>query len=134
MPVVFDRAEFPLVTVRYRGAQTLPEFEDYLKALAELYQEGRPFALVCDSRGAEPSPALHRRMQADFIAQHERLIRSLNVGTAFVIESMVLRGGLTAILWMQPLPCPHFVCGDIESARRWARARLSGVGKQERAG
>ena len=134
MPVVFERSEFPLVTVRFRGAQTLTEFEGYLAALAELYREGRPFGLVCDSRGAEAPPAVHRKLQADFIAQHGRLIRSLNLGTAFVIDSVLLRGALTAILWLQPLPCPHFVSGDVEEARRWARARLNGLPNQKLVG
>ncbi len=126
MPIAIDRGEFPMVVVRYRGAPTLAEFQSYLAALEELYRGGRSFGLVFDSSGGDSPPAMHRKLQADFMAKHERLIRALNMGTAFVIDSVVLRGALTAILWLQPLPCPHFICGEVEEARRWVRARLNG--------
>lgn len=66
---------------------------------------------------------MHRKLQADFMSENARLIRKLNMGTAFVMDSMLLRGALTAMMWLQPLPCPHFVCGEIEEAKRWVRGR-----------
>ena len=126
MQITIDRSSFPVVVVSYRGAPTTTEFETYLGALGELYRGGRPFGLVFDSTGAESPPATHRKLQADFIKRYEYSIRALNMGTAFVLDSMVLRGALTAILWLQPLPCPHFVCAEVNEARRWVRARLDG--------
>ena len=126
MPITIDRSEFPLVVVRYRGAPTNVEFASYLESLGELYRGGRPFGMVFDSVGGESPPATHRKLQADFMLKYANAIRALNVGTAFVIDSVVLRGALTAILWLQPLPCPHFVCAEVDDARRWVRGRLQG--------
>jgi hypothetical protein len=123
--ITIDRSEYPLVVVRFRGAPTTPEFARYLEDLAALYREAKPFALIVDSSHAEAPPATHRKMQADWIKQHERVIRTYNMGTAFITPSVVLRGALTAILWLQPLPCPHHVCADEIEAKRWARSRLA---------
>ena len=130
--ITIDRSEFPILIVRYRGAPTTDEFGQYLDRLSAVYREGNRFAMIFDSSDAESPPATQRKMQADWILKHERLIHTLNVGTAFVVPSVVLRGALTAIFWLQPLPCPHFVCAELNEARRWTRARLDAASSHMR--
>ena len=45
-------------------------------------------------------------------------------GYAFVIDSAVVRGILTAILWLAPMPAPHVVVSTVEEGERWLREKL----------
>ena len=60
------------------------------------------------------------------VAEQHARIQLLCVGGAFVISSPIIRGALAAILWMQPLPWPHTVVGDVAAGERWARKKLAG--------
>jgi hypothetical protein len=51
-------------------------------------------------------------------------MRKYSLGAALVITSPVVRGMLKALLWMQPMPQPHIVCGTTEEALRWLRDRF----------
>jgi len=120
-----DASEFPLVIARFRDHSSDDEFAGYLKDLDQLFTRRQHFALVIDTTSRRDTPPLHRRMQADWMRDRAMLIRLFNVGTALVIPSMVQRGVLTAILWMQPMPCPHYTCENAPEAIRWCRAQLA---------
>ncbi len=124
MLITIDRSESPILVVRYRGAPSVADFEKYLVELGACYDARKPFGLVFDAIGAEAPSAGLRKLQADFIRQREHQIRAYNVGTAFIVDSMLQRGALTAILWLQPLPCPHYVCAEVSEGKRWVRGRL----------
>ena len=44
---------------------------------------------------------------------------------AFVIDSPIVRGALTAILWIQPLPYEHRIVGTRADANAWLRGQLT---------
>ncbi|MBC7173876.1 MAG: hypothetical protein H5U40_15655, partial [Polyangiaceae bacterium] len=46
------------------------------------------------------------------------------VGYAFVISSSLVRGALTAILWLAPMPAPHRVVGTVGEGEAWLRGLL----------
>lgn len=125
MAITIDRSRFPLVIVRFRDALVPGEFEEYLRQLDEVYAQKQKFALIVDSIGGAAPTATQRKLQADWIRDRSAMIRQYNAGTAFVLDSMLLRGSLTAILWLQPLPCPHFVCAELSEALRWASNQLA---------
>jgi len=120
-----DESGFPLVIARFRDQSSDDEFAAYLKDLDQLFTRRQHFALVIDTTSRRDTPPLHRRMQADWMRDRAMLIRLFNVGTALVVPSMVQRGVLTAILWMQPMPCPHYTCETAPEAIRWCRAQLA---------
>jgi hypothetical protein len=125
LAITLDRSQFPLVIVRFRGEMVGNEFENYLTQLDEVYARRERFALVLDAIGGPAPSAKQRKLQADWMRERSDLIREYNAGTAFVLDSMLLRGSLTAILWLQPLPCPHFVCASQSEAVTWALSRLA---------
>ena len=55
---------------------------------------------------------------------NDALLRTYSAGSAFVISSPLVRGGLTAILWLQALPSPFIVVATRPEAESWARAQL----------
>ncbi len=121
-----DMSFMPIFMVVHEGQLTDQEFADYLaETERSLYgPESRKRVLIQDARNAGQSPPTQRKMQAEWLKKHEARLRNIALGTAFVIDSALVRGILTAILWLQPLPMPHEVCGTIEEALDWADKRL----------
>lgn len=126
--ITIDEGRFPLVTVTFVGDVSNDEFKAYLERLDRLLARGEPNAMVMDARRSARSPAIQRKLQADWIKEREALLRRLSCGTAFVITSPLVRGVLTAILWLQPMPQPHTVVATPEEAEAWAIAKLRARG------
>jgi hypothetical protein len=55
-------------------------------------------------------------------------LRRSNTGSAFVLESPVVRGTFKAVLHMTPMPMPYSIEPNMDSARRWCLARLPTFG------
>lgn len=51
-------------------------------------------------------------------------MRAYSAGSAFAIDSPLVRGGLTAIAWLQSLPSPFIVVATLAEAEGWARNQL----------
>jgi len=115
---------FPLIVVTFEGAVEDHEFDRYLARLDTLWQRQTRSVIVLDATHAARTPATQRQKQAEWLKENHALLRAYSAGTAFVIDSPLVRGGLTAILWLQPLPTPHVVVATLAEAERWARARL----------
>ena len=115
---------FPLVVVTFEGSVEDREFDRYLAHLDTLLERQKRSVIVLDAARATRTPATQRRKQAEWMKENQALLRTYSVGTAFVISSPLVRGGLTAILWLQSLPTPYIVVATLAEAERWARAQL----------
>jgi hypothetical protein len=62
---------------------------------------------------------------AEWMKGYDALIRERTVGCAFVLPSALQRGILTAILWIQPMACPHTIVGTLDEALEWTRGKLA---------
>lgn len=116
----------PIFMVHYEGLLPDDGFRDYLAQVERtLYgPEGKKRVLIHDARAAGPSPPTQRKMQAEWLKKHDARLREITLGSVFVIDSTLVRGILTAILWLQPLPMPHEVCSSVEEGLDWALKRL----------
>ena len=123
--IVIDESEAPLYVVRFEGVPTDAQFKAYLDHVLRITQRGEMHAMVYDATLAGWIPPSQRRLQADWMREHDQLNRDLTVCMSFVLPSPLLRGVLTAILWLQPMPCPHNVVSTLEAGLRFCRARLS---------
>lgn len=45
--------------------------------------------------------------------------------SAFVLASPLVRGLLTAILWISPMPAPHEIVATVAEAEAWLNERLA---------
>ena len=120
----------PLYVVTHQGVITEEEFEAYLTDVARtMYQvQSTRRILIQDATDSAPTPPKLRRRQADWLKEHEARLKDLTIATVFVIPSGFVRGVLTAILWLQPLPMPHHVCSTLADALTWAEKRLAEEG------
>jgi hypothetical protein len=123
--IELDAAGWPVLHIRYKGTVDAEAFEAHLEELAGHLARGERYGVVFDARRAEHLPALQRKMQADWVAAHRAALTERCVGVAFVFDSSVVRGLLTAILWVQPLPHPHCVVPTLAEAEAWVREALA---------
>jgi hypothetical protein len=119
-----DDRHWPLVLYRFSGDVSLPELDDYLKRQDEMLQRKQMTGslVLTDHVKMWDTPVLRR--QADWIKRNEEMLRRYSVGAALIIQSPIVRGMLKALLWMQPMPQPHMVSGNVDEALRWLRSRF----------
>ncbi|GAB4207499.1 MAG: hypothetical protein OHK0013_25190 [Sandaracinaceae bacterium] len=129
MPIHVDDTRHPLVVVTFEGDVTDAEFVRYLAEMeSRVLVRRRLSATVFDATKAGATSARQRRMQAEWMEKNEEALARYSAGSAFVITSPLVRGTLTAILWLKPLPVPHVVVGTFAEAEQWCRDRLRARG------
>jgi hypothetical protein len=126
-----DRSTWPVVTVTFLDRPTDEEFEAYLRELEALYENEEPFGLVFDARNAAYLPRSYRQRQADWIDANRDMIERYLAGTAYVIDSVLLRNVLRAIFALQEQPVPYTVEGAMQDAYDWVGRRLEEKGGAE---
>lgn len=123
--IEIDDQHWPLVIFRFHGEVSPAQVEAYLERQEKFLArcEHMVSLVFADQVKMWDVPLLKR--QAAWINHHQELLRRYSLGVAFVLRSPIGRGMLKAVLWMQPLPQPHAVCGSVEDALRWLRQRVA---------
>ena len=124
----FDDSSHPVVRVTMEGELTDAQFAAYLADLDRNLRRREYTVVVLDALKAESTPARQRRMQAEWMKTNEGLLRRYTLGTVMMLGSPVMRGVLTAILWIQPIPTPYAVVGSLEEAAEKAEEMLAAKG------
>lgn len=124
MSIRVDQTDFPVVLVTIEGATTDADMEGYLDDMEGLieraYSSGIRVAHVIDARRTLTTPADQRRKLGDWMKAHDEANRQTCAAFAFVFESALARGLLTAVLWLQPMPAPHRIFSTVGEASSWA--------------
>lgn len=117
--IICDDSRWPLVDVSFHGNLVDADFERYLAFLERCHSKRQTWALLLDGTNVRGVSAMQRRRMADFLHDHEELARRHCAGTAFVLDSPLVRGTLTAIFWFQKQPTPYVIVGRREQALSW---------------
>ena len=128
MPYLFDASNLPLLRVTFAGVIDDDAFRIYLGEYQAVLQRGKPYAVLIDATTAGVPTSAQRKLQADFIRENAVVMGAVCLGGAFVIQSTLVRGALTAILWLQPMPFRHVVVSTLAEGEAWCRGRLAGSG------
>jgi len=128
--VPFAIVEKPPVFVARRIGFAMPEEMAHMlaRALHVLAVSETQAALVYDAGddAAGRPDARSRRLTADWMAEHEALLRTRCAGVDFAFPTALSRGVLTAIFWLKAPPFPvsvHTSCrAALESAARRVQA------------
>lgn len=118
--VQIDSSRWPLISVRFVGDLIESEFDDYLRFLNEnmdrTERERCKTALVFDARQVgRVLPSIRAKMTR-WIQDNTPQTRRTCAGFGFVIDSQLVRGLLTAVLWVVPIPAPHSVTATVTEA------------------
>ncbi len=123
--ITIDETSKPIYVVSFEGLPTDAEFESFLKRLGAITERANDKALVFDASRTGATPPSQRKRMAQWMKEYDALIRERTAGCAFVLPSALQRGILTAILWVQPMACPHAIFGTPEEALHWTRGMLA---------
>lgn len=123
-----DESRFPLVVVTFPVSADDVEFGEYLQGLSRLLERRGRMATVFDARQLDAPPATQRARQADWLKTNREQLRKYSCGSVFVSGSPLIRGTMTAILWVAPMPMPHAIVATMQEAETWAIGRLIAEG------
>lgn len=118
----------PLTCLRPVGKPSDEELAETLQSITRLLAEQRAresrHIMIIDMRRSAPLSAPQRRTSSEWMKSTMPLVKQVVIGAVFVIDSPIIRGVLTALLWLQPMEQPHGLVGSLDEAVRWAVARL----------
>jgi hypothetical protein len=72
-------------------------------------EERRRYAAVIDISRTDVPSAAERKRVAEGMAARDAGISRFCAGTAIVLTNTLLRGAVTAVLWMRPMKHPHAI-------------------------
>lgn len=121
--ITVDVSAWPFVRVTYVGTVDDAAFERYVQEQAALLKRKERYVILFDARRSGMPSAKQRQRMASYMRSHQDELRRFCRRGAFVIDSPLVRGALTAILWLQPLPFEHEVFADIEAAEGFLRTQ-----------
>ena len=120
---MIDDSALPLLRVIFSGALAANEFRGYLsemdEQLASALARKQKVGVLLDARAVTRVDAEVRRLQAAWMKENFENLSFNTVGVAFALNSSLVRGVLTAILWLQTLPSDHQVFASPEEAELW---------------
>lgn len=127
-PQVDDRY-FPLVLniipERIR-AEHLPAFFASSEAILLRRQ---PYVTITDASVCRELPnAMVRKELADWSKKFDMLMKRYTVGSAIVVTSPLVRGGLTALFWLAPPPYPQQAVATLTEAVDVVRGYYAAAG------
>lgn len=121
-----DPTNFPMVSCVADGDITREQLEQHFKDYRSLLERNEPYTLIFDATTVGTVDVHTRKEYAEFLKVNEDDFRRLCRGTAFVIGSAMIRGALTAVLWLVgSMPFPYKIFSRRDEAEQWARQQLS---------
>jgi hypothetical protein len=124
MPYDHDESQWPIVLCRPSGNSTDEDIVTYIAAHGAALRRG-PHVTIVDARGGQSMEAKHRRQITDWIKANAAELRLNRLGAAFVSDSVVVRGILTALYWVAPPPYPYQIFKTMNEALAWSHARMT---------
>ena len=119
---VFDRTEYPNITVTFTGAKATDEnFKDYLEGLTRNYDGNERITIIFDAVKANFPGLKYQQMQGKWLKENEELMKQECLGIAYVIPSGLIRNALKLIFSIQGQPVPYKVCENIGEAKSWVK-------------
>lgn len=119
----------PVTIITYLGAATNEQYEAYLVELTSILTSSAAryarVGQVHDATAWTRSNAHQRQMQADWIKENMTVLRACGGFSAFVFKSALIRGGLTAVMWLVPMPGPYKICATLDEALDWMMPRVA---------
>ena len=119
MPLVVDRTHLPELRLCYVGDFSDAELKVFLNDLEALLQVPGPKVCVIDLTHATTATARQRQLQAAWIRKNEAALARDFAAAAIVANNAIVRGTVTAIFWLRPLPFPTHVASTLASAEAW---------------
>lgn len=133
--IVLQVTKHALVPLTYVGMGSTTNDREHAKDLAsfraalnEDLRTGRKTVVVLDLRRATVMTTSQRWMTGLWMKEVHSLFGRTTYGTVFIIESALVRGVLSTLLWVQPKGTPYAIVRDQNEAVLWALDCLDQAG------
>jgi len=124
-----DTSHWPLVVLHGATRRvTNEELEEFVAGQKEMLARGERYVEICDTRGITMVPAGQRRLLADFAKSTHPEASKLCMGLAVVVPSPIIKGGMTAVLWMFSPSYPVRAFTTLEEAGAFLVERAESAG------
>lgn len=114
---------FPLIITQHIGAVTDEEWENQLKRDTVLMNQylarGDKTISIYDMTFMKSPTPTQRELAAHWMRDHLDGLKATNVGNAFLIPNMLIRGVLQAVFWIQRYPLDYKVTKGWDAAIEW---------------
>jgi hypothetical protein len=129
--VEFNDLSWPLLVMVSPKVYDKGSVELMQSTFERIYQRGDRYAFITVSpRGASPPGAQERKAIAEWanLPRSRKFSRDLCVCSASVLESALMRGALTAMMWIWTPASPHKAVADLSEALDYTLSMLEQAG------
>lgn len=122
-----DTSRSPLIIVKYPALSTEPEINGFFDVMALWLRDVKtPWGLALDFTDYQAKTSTAGKRNA-FAAGSKRLAGDLQhcLGIAAIAPSAIMRGIVTAVLWVFRPPIPHDVFANREAAMTWLQEQAN---------
>ncbi|MCH2107921.1 MAG: hypothetical protein MK135_01210 [Polyangiaceae bacterium] len=120
---IMEESSPSLMLFTFTGGSDKAGFESFLRRATEWLQEnerrGRVYAILIDPTGMDNFDAAMRRAAGEWRAAHLPLIANTCSRAAYVADSKIWRGVMTAVFWFAKPVIPVQLFSSQVAARRW---------------
>jgi hypothetical protein len=115
--IIIDRSHFPVIVQTMCAGYNREDFQHMFREYELLLQGGRRYAIVVHfPLDVELMRAAERKLVAEWWLPRKEQVSRMNVITVTVLESALLRGAYTALLWIVQPPNPQRVAASVPEA------------------
>jgi ribosomal protein S15P/S13E len=126
--ITFDDSLWPLLVAKFEGEPTLQQQEEYFSRLLAYLRRDEKSVGILETSQVRMMTAEHRRRLAEFLKEHDALMRRQLLGCAAVITSPVMQLASSVILYFKPPGFPLITTTTLPEAARWTARRLEDSG------
>jgi len=128
LAIFLDSKRAPIIHVSIRGEVSDIAFGKYLADSNRVIAADQRYVLLYNMLGYSTLSPRQRQLQAEWVKDNKCPLQRLCLGVAFVVDSAVTRGMLTAFFWMTQLPFEFTVVGQLHQGIEWVEERLTKAG------
>jgi hypothetical protein len=125
---VFEDSLWPLLLVKFGRNSTDEDLETYLESRYAYLRRRERHVVIIDTREVHLPSVRQRQRYADWLREHEVLIRQWTLGSAYVIASPTVRMMASVIRHFGAMSTPFLATTTLPPAAAWAAERLGEAG------
>jgi hypothetical protein len=127
--ILLDDSLWPLLVTKFLRQPSLQEQQEYFARVLGYLQREEKCVGILDTRQVGMTTADHRKKMAEFMSQHQALIRTQLLGCATIITSPLLQLATSVVIHFTAPPAPYFLTTSLPEAAKWAARCLEGSGQ-----
>jgi hypothetical protein len=126
--ITFDDSLWPLLVVKFSGAVSNAQIEEYLAKRGSYLARRQKHVLIYDTASFRVLTNEQRQRQINWLKERAALLKETSLGSALVITSPVFRLVLSIVLQFSQAGTVYHTARSLPDAASWAAARLVDAG------